>query len=252
MNASMFFRRNSKLILTGIGVAGVIGTAVLSAMATPKAVYKLKEKTGYNPEKQTEQEKPKPVEVVKATWKCYAPAAAAGAVTIAAIVGSHKLSQKELAAMAGTCVLLQKSYGRYKEKVKEVLGEDAVKKVRDAFVIDKKDEIVKPTNPDSVVFYEELYGKCFERTMVEVVEAVSNLNRAYVTCGEVSLGYFYEQLGIDTDDALKALGWNASNTSSPEECWIDVSYELTTLDDGLEVRTVVFSEDPYPDFDLPF
>lgn len=252
MNVSMFFRRNSKLILTGVAVVGVIGTAVLSVMATPKAVYKLKEKTGYDPEKQTEQEKPKPVEVVKATWKCYAPAAAAGAVTIAAIVGSHKLSQKELAAMAGTCVLLQKSYGRYKGKVEEVLGEDAVKKVRDAFVIDKKDEIVKPTNPDTVVFYEELYGKCFERTMVEVVEAVSNLNRAYVTCGEVSLGYFYEQLGIDTDDALNKLGWNVEYMFSPEECWIDVSYELTTLDDGLEVRTVVFSEDPYPDFNLPF
>lgn len=73
-----------------------------------------------------------------------------------------------------------------------------------------------------------------------------------MTCGEVSLGYLYEQLGIDTDDALKVLGWNVSNTSSPEECWIDVSYELTTLDDGLEVRTIVFSEDPYPDFDLPF
>lgn len=231
---------------------GVIGTAVLSAMATPKAVHKLKEKTGYDPEKQTEQEKPKPAEVVKATWKYYAPAAAAGAVTIAAIVGSHKLSQKELAAMAGTCVLLQKSYVRYKGKVKEVLGEDTVKKVRDAFVIDKKDEIVKPTNPDSVVFYEELYGKCFERTMVEVVEAVSNLNRAYVTSGEVSLGYFYEQLGIDTDDALNKLGWNVDCMFSSEDCWIDVSYELTTLDDGLEVRTVVFSKDPYPDFNLPF
>lgn len=252
MNVSMFFRRNSRLILTGIGVAGVIGTAVLSVMATPKAMHEVKEKTGYDPEKQTGREKPKPVEVVKATWKCYAPAAAAGAVTIAAIVGSHKLSQKELAAMAGTCVLLQKSYGRYKGKVKEVLGEDAVKKVRDAFVIDKKDEIVKPTNPDSIVFYEELYGKCFERTMVEVVEAVSNLNRAYVTSGEVSLGYFYEQLGIDIDDTIKVLGWNVDNTASPEECWIDVSYELTTLEDGLEVRTVVFSEDPYPDFDLPF
>ena len=154
--------------------------------------------------------------------------------------------------MAGTCVLLQKSYGRYKGKVKEVLGEDAVKKVRDAFVIEKKDEIVKPTNPDSVVFYEELYGKCFERTMVEVVEAVSNLNRAYVTSGEVSLGYFYEQLGIDTDDALNKLGWNADYMFSSEDCWIDVSYELTTLDDGLEVRTVVFSKDPYPDFNLPF
>ena len=39
-----YLKHNAPTILTGIGVVGVIGTSVLTAKATPKAIYILEEK----------------------------------------------------------------------------------------------------------------------------------------------------------------------------------------------------------------
>ena len=61
--------KHSPEILTGIGIAGMITTTVLAVRATPKALKLIEEKKD-----ELSVDKLKPIDTVKATWKCYIPA----------------------------------------------------------------------------------------------------------------------------------------------------------------------------------
>ena len=74
--------KRSPEILMGIGITGMITTTVLAVKATPKALQ-LVEST----KKELDVEQLTPVETVKATWRCYVPAAISGAVSIACLIG---------------------------------------------------------------------------------------------------------------------------------------------------------------------
>ena len=76
--------KHSPEILIGLGIAGMVTTTVLAVKATPKALRLIDMK-----KEELEVDNLTPVETVKATWKCYVPAAVSGAVSIACLVGSH-------------------------------------------------------------------------------------------------------------------------------------------------------------------
>lgn len=63
-------------ILTGLGITGMITTTVMAVKATPKALDIIKELEDKN------NTSLKPVEKVKATWKCYIPSAITGTLSI--------------------------------------------------------------------------------------------------------------------------------------------------------------------------
>lgn len=61
-------RKASPTILTCLGAIGVVGTAVLSVQATPKAMVLIKAKKD-----EVKTDKLTPQELIEATWKCYIP-----------------------------------------------------------------------------------------------------------------------------------------------------------------------------------
>ena len=83
----MSISKRSPEILIGIGIAGMVTTTVLAVKATPKALELINDKKD-----ELEVEKLTPIETVKATWKCYVPAAVSGAVSIACLLGSHSVN----------------------------------------------------------------------------------------------------------------------------------------------------------------
>ena len=87
--------RHSPAILMGIGIAGMVTTTVVAVKATPKALRLIEEK-----KQELDVESLTPVETVKATWKCYIPAAVTGAVSIACLIGSNSVNTKRNAALA--------------------------------------------------------------------------------------------------------------------------------------------------------
>ena len=70
-------KKHSPVILTGIGIAGMITTTVMAVRATPKALILIeerKEEIGVN---QLEA-----VDLIKTTWMCYVPAALTGTLSV--------------------------------------------------------------------------------------------------------------------------------------------------------------------------
>ena len=90
--------KNSPHILTGIGCAGVVSTAVLAVKATPKATIILEKEEEYRERKRLQSLTK--MEKVKLTWKCYIPAVVMGATTIGCIIGANTVNMRRNAALA--------------------------------------------------------------------------------------------------------------------------------------------------------
>ena len=134
-------KKASPTILTCIGAAGVVATAVLAVKATPKADSLIKADSRRNhdgdPYAATK------LEAVKSCWKCYIPAAATGVATIICIFGANTLNKKQQASLASAYALVNRSYSDYKHKLKELYGEDAHKKIMESIAAEKSSRLLR-------------------------------------------------------------------------------------------------------------
>ena len=118
--------KHSPEILTGLGIVGMAATVVMAVRATPKALRKIEEERS-----EQRVEKLEPVEVVKATWKCYIPAAVTGAVSVACIVGASSVNIRRNAALVAAYKLSETALADYKEKVTEAVGARKEQNIRE-------------------------------------------------------------------------------------------------------------------------
>lgn len=113
-------KKASPTILTCIGAAGVVATAVLAVKATPKADSLIKADSRRNhdgdPYAATK------LEAVKSCWKCYIPAAATGVATIICIFGANTLNKKQQASLASAYALVNRSYAAGSEMAESAEG----------------------------------------------------------------------------------------------------------------------------------
>lgn len=241
---SVFLKRNSSTILSFVSAAGVVATAVLAAKETPRAV------TICERVKEESDEEPTKLDYLKATWKCYIPAASVGFSTIACILSANALNKKQQAALIGAYTFGAKAFNEYKEKAKELFGDKADHDIRSAIVKNKvKDSDFEEPIDGNLLFYDEYSGEYFERTLVEVQDAEYQLNRKFVVDGYVKLNEFYELLDLSKTDTGNAIGWSTeAGIALYDYQWIDIKHELVELDDGLECYILNFLSAPTIDY----
>lgn len=247
--AQGFLRKNSSTILTCVGAIGVIGTAILAAQAAPKAIKLMEEAREEKGEDLTT------LEVVKSAGPAYIPTVVVGASTLACIFGANVLNRRQQAALTSAYALIDNAYKEYRNKVKEMLGEDTDRRIRDAIARDKLEEredidVYTPgygsidTSGEIRLFYEEHKGKYFESTMEAVINAEYHFNRNFAMRGYAYLNEFYEFLGLPKTEAGEAIGWTWELlTEAYDSVWIDFDHRRVELEDGLECYII---ETPIP------
>lgn len=233
-------KRSSPTILSCLGSAGVIATAVLAVNATPKALAKIRhdsrEKHDGDPYAYTK------FEAFRSSWKYYIPTVAVGASTIACILGANALNLKQQASMASAYILLDNAYKEYKNKVKTVFGKDADALINKKTVKEKyHDDIYQPSG-EGFLFYEYYHGEFFERTREEVLSAEYRFNMKFASRGYASLNDFYRLLGLPESDAGDALVWTFDEKTNDYPL-VDFIHELVELEDGMECYIINL---PYP------
>ena len=240
MNVMKLVQKNSSTILTCMGAAGVIATAVLTGRATIKAVRIVDEIEAHSKK-----------EIVKTVWKEYIPAAGVGIATIACIFGANTLNKRQQAALMSAYALLDQTYKEYKSKVKEVLGEEAEQKVEDTIAEEKVSDICPADG--KLLFYEPNYGQGFERTMLEVQDAEYRLNQKFAVEGEASLNDFFELLGLNKTDTGDLIGWSQEMAwDNYNYTWIEFEHELKKTEGGREYYQINMPFPPTFGFFIPF
>ena len=237
-------RRSSPTILTVLGIAGVVGTTVMSIKATPKAMKLIKaKKDELNTDKLT------PTELVQTTWKCYIPTALIGAGTIACIIGIGVMDKRNQAALTSAYAMLNESYKQYRQAAKKVYGEDADNKIhaemaKDAMVADgcwgyQVYNMDMDPESEQKLFYDLTSKKYFTTTMAAVLNAQYHVNRNLALRGDCSLNEYLSFLGIDEVDKGDEIGWDINYMiEEMDSYWLDFDNQKTTLEDGLECITI--------------
>lgn len=234
-------------ILAILGGGGVIVTTVLAVKATPPALEKIHEDSKQahdgDPEAYT------PAEAVKSAWKFYIPAGTAGIATIASIMTGTVISNRRQASLLGAYTVLKRSYAEYKKYTKEILGENMEKNISKAVEYTTA-ETPKDTNKaEELLFYEEISGRYFNATMVEVLDALYHFNRNFVLRGYSKLNKLYEFLSLEQTLTGEEIGWSmGAGFERYGYQWIDFDLTLTKTDDGLECYDISFPFGPTNDY----
>jgi len=235
MSFGNWLKKASPTILTILGAAGTVVTAVMAVKATPDALKR-------RDDAQDEKGKGKLtlLETVKAEAPAYIPAAAIGVGTMGCIFGANILNQKQQAALASAYALLDQTYRKYKDKVKSLFGEAGDRMVERAVAQDEKNaENDRPPWDEVQTFYFEPYGKFFDRTMEQVFQAEYCINRNFVLKQGVTVNEFLDFLDLDPVDGGDEVGWNLYDGEAFYGYqWIDFNHRYFVTDDGLTVCSI--------------
>ena len=244
-----FIKKNAPTILTFMGVGGLFGTTILAVKATPKAldnIEKAREEKGA--ELTT-------LETVNAALPYYLPSIATGLGTAICIIGSNNMNKRVQSSLVGAYGLIDNSYREYREAAKQVYGEDADDKIKEAIVRDKCKKVhistetlcsagsleIDDDTPGPKLFYDGVSNRYFEATLEQVIMAEYHFNRNFAIRGYAGINEFYTLLGLPETSYTEELGWSATEFyESGVEPWIDFNHRKITIedDDGLTVYSI--------------
>lgn len=245
--------KHSPEILMGIGIAGMITTVVLAVKATPRALELIedeKKELGVPAD-----EKLTPVETVKATWKCYIPAAVTGVTATACLIGSNSMNSRQKAALATAYNLSTTALAEYKDKVIETVGERKEQTIRDKVAEERLKK--SPVNQSTVIvtgngetrFYDSISKRRFTSDIEKVRRIVNDLNARMLSGDDyVSLNDFYYELGLERVEFADDLGWNVSKEG--RSGMIDINLDSAMVDtDGKPSIVLDYAVEPKRGFD---
>lgn len=236
--------KHSPEILTGIGIAGMISTVVLSVRATPKALELLEEK---KVEECTDELTP--IETVKTAWKCYIPAAVTGTMSVVCLIGANAVNVKRNAALATAYTISESALREYKNKVVETIGEKKEKEVRDEIAKDrvknnpvKVTEIIETGN-GTTRCYDHHAGRYFYSDIDKLKRIQNDINERLIKDGYISLNEFYYSIGLDGTEIGRRMGWRV------DEGLLELDFSAILDSDGNPCLAIDYSIPPKYDFD---
>lgn len=240
---------NSTTILTGVGVVGTIGTAVLTGRASFKAAEIIaNEESTFVKESVSAPDKfLSKTEKVKLVWPQYIPPVAVGAATVTSIVLAHRISSKRLAGLVVASTISERALQEYKTKVVNKLGERQETAIHDEIAQDNvnnrpvSNQVIIAGSGD-VLCFEPLTGRYFNSTIETVKKAENRVNYDIIHYDSCSLSVFFEEIGLAPTDYSDMVGWNVSNR-------MEVKFSTTMSEDNRPCLVIGFTKMPSADYD---
>lgn len=252
-NVRLAAKKNSPQILTGIGIAGMITTAVMAVRATPKALDLIEERENewyqehLDDVEASYKELPK-IEAVKAAWTCYIPSIIVGGLSVACLIGASSVNLRRNAALATAYSLSESALKEYQEKVIEEVGEKKETEIRDRIAKDRidrnpvsKNEVIL-TEKGETLCYDMISGRYFKTDIDKLRKAENDLNRQMRDDIYVSLNEFYDAIGLDPVKIGENIGWNI------DKGYIDLSFSSQLTEDGKPCLVLDYKVGPNYDY----
>lgn len=238
-NVRTFVSSHSPEILTAVGIVGMAATTIMAVKATPKALKKIEDATIEKDDVLT------PIETVKATWKCYIPAAVTGVTSTACLIGASSVNTRRNAALMTAYNVTRTALSEYKDKVVETIGEKKEQVIRESIAKDKveKDPVhskeVIITEKGNTLCYDGVFGRYFKSDIDTIKRAINSVNRKIVA-GDmyVSLNEFYDEIGLMPVDIGNQLGWNIDDGE------IEIEFSSQIAEDGTPCLVIGYNVAP--------
>jgi hypothetical protein len=169
------------------------------------------------------------------------------------------LSKRRQAALVGAYTLVDSSFKEYKQKLKELYGEETHNNIVNAIAVEKVDPdwvvqgsymcgscdlSTEEACGEPVLFYDEQSNRFFESTIEQVISAEYHLNRNYILRGYAWLNELYDFLGIEMTDYGSVMGWAPTDEG---EYWVEFNHRKAEMEDGTEFYILEMPFEPVYD-----
>lgn len=203
MHLGDLIKANGPLILTSLGVTGLVGTAVLAHKAGQDAADHL----ANQPAGLSRREK------FGEVWVYYIPTFITGGVAIACIVGAQSINTKRQAALLGLYTISEGALAEYKDAAFDVLGPKKEAEIVER-VAKREVESNPPSkefilaNPNDQLFMETMTGRYFNSSVETLRQAQNDINEMIVNNDYALLNDWYERIGLDRVQIGDETGFN--------------------------------------------
>lgn len=250
-------KENSPALLTGVVVFGVVMTGVSAYKAGLKARDILERYEEDMRDTDPDDKETKHVvmkETIKEMVPVVLPTVISGGVTIAAAIGSQKISSRRLAVMGAAYNISERSLRDLNTKMRDMLGEKKTREIKDEIVKDKMKKDPKVIHQEEVVITgsgtvlcKDLYsGDFFPSNASKIEEAIRVLSGMVRNEMFVELNEFRHLLGLDQKAYGRGVGFVADDLVGYEEqIPIYISAQLT--DDKKPCLCVDYEDYLHPD-----
>lgn len=245
--AGQFLNKNSPVILTGLGVTGLVSTAVLSGRSTLKA-QELMGDYIFEKEREILKENPRQIEnpkvqiveqnnvdgitnifyhpdwkeKIQVTWKCYIPPVIVGVTSIACIIGAHSVNNKRQAVLASMYALSESAFSEYKDEVKKRLKPKELSEINEAIAEKKLEEA--PFDEDRVILtgkgkylcFDSFSGRYFRSDIETIRRIINDINQDILKSDFMNLNDFYFSLGLEPVKYGDEMGWSIDEFLDPK------------------------------------
>lgn len=234
-------KKHSPEILTGIGIAGFIGTVVLAVNATPKALQNIEENCG---------EEKSATDVIKYGAKYYIPAVITGAASTACIIGSSRINLKRNAALTTAYAISETFAKEYKDAVLEEIGPEKQKEI-ETKVAEKRMEknpiensVIIQTPERGARFYDPYSNSYFESNVHKLNSAINQVNNMLMQELYATLSDFYYAAGLPISKSSDLIGWRWEETGMLNLKYVAVVKTNPETDDQEAVLEIDFDHEP--------
>ena len=242
-----FFQKNSPTILTIIGSAGVVVTAIMSARDTVKAMKRIRFAEDMNRIEYIDAVEKCPLtkkQKIKVAAPCYIPTIITGLTTIACVVSSNVLNKNAQKSLTSAYMLLDRTYKEYKNSVKEVYGEEGNKNVIRHIADKKAEELNMSEEANTETFFDFFSLQFFQSTPEKIREAEAAANEMMKMHGYFSLATWYSFIGADMNAADEMLGWSLGAGKMYGYDRIRIDFDKSQDKDGNEFYIIDFADIP--------
>jgi hypothetical protein len=229
---------NTPQVLTAMGAAGVIATAVLTGKASYRAAQILAEE----PAHATTFEK------AKVVWTLYIPPLSVAAVTVTAIILAERIGTRRAAAVVTAFTLSEKAFSEYRTKVVQKVGEKKEREFRDELAVERAERAGIPHNTFVVPggmkqrCFDQYSERWFESTVDLLHRAENTINHNMIHNEACSLNEYYAEVGLNPVTYGEQVGWEAMDK-------LDLVITSFLPEDGIPAISVAFYTFPKPNYD---
>lgn len=213
---------HSPAILTSLGVAGAVTTAILTGKASVKASKSISLAKALKSEEPEETVTLTKKELVILVGEYFVPPVIMGAVTVACIITANHVGTRRAAALAAGFKVAEEMATEYRTKVVEQIGKNAEEKVRVATAKDRMERndagATIIITGDKSLMYDAFSGRYFEGSIEGIKKAVNEINFDINSNYYSSLTDFYDKIGLPRTSASDEFGWNADQQLEVEFC----------------------------------
>lgn len=188
-----------------------------------------------------------PIEKIKTYTRLYWPAAIAGIGSVSCLWCAHIIDKSREANLLTAYMALGQAFEKYRETVKMNVDEATYCKIEEEYKEAMTSE--ETITDDTLLFFEPHYGKFFNASMTDVLQAEYEVNREMALSGASSFATFLDSLGLYPIVGSDQVGWSLdAGMAFYGYGWVEFIHEKGVTDDGLEYYYIKMPFEPTADY----